>query len=94
MDRLGSTGCNTMYFNKYMSSIHCDNAKTKAITAQLARETAGDDFNFAYVEWGFYVHTRTGTVWYGFDIDHGYTMLNQVFRWFDSDHYHAIIMPS
>lgn len=64
MDRLGSTGCNTMYFQKYMSSIHRDFDQAKAITAQLGRETEGDEFDFAYVEWGFYIHTRTGALWY------------------------------
>lgn len=64
MESLGSTGCNTMYFQKYMSSIHRDDDRTQAITVQLERKTRGIDFDFAYVEWGFYIHTRAGTVWY------------------------------
>ena len=63
MDRLGSTGCNTLYFNKYISSLHRDHDKTKAITAQLVRKTLDDEFHFAFVEWGFYIQTEARAVW-------------------------------
>lgn len=63
MKRLGSTGCNTLYFKKYMSSIHKDHDKTMAITAQLRRNAKCDEFHFAFVDWGFYIETEVGAVW-------------------------------
>ena len=63
MDPLGSTGCNTLYARKYISSLHRDHDKTKAITAQLVRQTLADEFHFAYVDWGFYIETEAGAVW-------------------------------
>jgi hypothetical protein len=64
MDRLGSTGCNTLYFQKYISSLHRDSDKTKAITAQLVQQTQSDEFHFVFVEWGFYIQTEARAVWY------------------------------
>jgi hypothetical protein len=58
MDRLGSTGCNTLYFKKHISSLHRNHDKTKTITAQLVQKTLDDEFHFAFVKWGFYIQTK------------------------------------
>lgn len=63
MMRLGSTGCNSLYARKYMTSIHPDQDRSKAITAQLLRNTKPDEYHFIYATWGFLVVTEVGTVW-------------------------------
>jgi len=63
MRKLGTTGATTLYAKNYMSPIHRDYDKIKAITAQLQRQARNDEFHFAFVEWGFYIQTVAGAIW-------------------------------
>lgn len=63
MMRLGSTGGNLFYAHKYMSCIHYDHDKTRAITGQLARKENGHDFHFAIAKYKFLLCTEVGAVW-------------------------------
>jgi len=91
---LGLLGVTAYYCWNYTAPLHRDSDRGWSVSVQIEKIANHDEFNFAYVDWGYYLETSTNCVWYVKQLNNNlYDFTIEYIRWFKGEHTHGTIMP-